>query len=457
MSREYESERSVIGRYWGAIIALALLSGACAARLPVVTDPAYPESLFPSVPGQYEGSAVATQHEEAWLYFQSGDLDTALARYTVLLDRTPDFHPAVTGLGWLSLARDDHIAAAEYFSRATQADPVYVSALVGHGRALLGLGRAADALESFEAALAVEPALPRLGREVEELRFTLVSEQLAEARTAAEAGRFSEATEAYQRVIAASPDSGFLHVELGRVEQQRGNLNAALQHATEAVRLDPQDGGAFLLQGEIHEANDDLESALTAYERADAADPTDDTARNIERIASLMFLAELPAEVREIPSKPSVTRADLAALIGVRFRGLLAETGGRPVIITDSRDHWGSQWIQAVIDAGIMDVDAAYRFDPSGPVRRGELAEVVVDTLDLIGNQDGAVPPNGAGGLTFSDMSATHLSHGAAQRAVTVGVMAALDNNTFQPSRVVTGLEAAEAVDRLADLALDSR
>ena len=445
------------GRYWGAIIALALLSGACAARLPVVTDPAYPESLFPSVPGQYEGSDVATQHEEAWLYFQSGDLVTAQARYTVLLDRTPDFHPAVTGLGWLSLARDDHTAAAEYFSRATQADPVYVSALVGHGLAMLGLGRAADAVESFEAALAVEPSLPRLGREVEELRFMLVSEQLAEARTAAEAGRFSEATEAYQRVIAASPDSGFLHVELGRVEQQQGNLNAALQHATEAVRLDPQDGGAFLLQGEIHEANDDLESALTAYERADAADPTGDTARNIERIASLMFLAELPAEVGEIPSKPSVTRGDLAALIGVRFRERLAETGGSPVIITDSRDHWGSQWIQAVADAGIMDVDAAYRFDPSGSVRRGELAEVVVDTLDLIGNQEGAVPPNGARRLTFSDMNATHLSHGAAQRAVTVGVMAALDNNTFQPSRLVSGPEAVEAVDRLADLALDSR
>ena len=445
------------GRSWGAIIALALVSGACAARLPVVTDPAYPESLFPSVPGQYEGSAVATQHEEAWLYFQSGDLVTAQARYTVLLDRTPDFHPAVTGLGWLCLARDDHTAAAEYFSRATQADPVYVSALVGHGRAMLGLGRAADALESFEAALTVEPALPRLGREVEELRFTLVSEQLAGARAAAEAGRFAEATEAYQRVIAASPDSGFLHVELGRVEQQQGNLNAALQHATEAVRLDAEDGGAFLLQGEIYEANADLESALTAYERADAADPTDDSARNIERIAGLMFLAELPAEVGEIPSKPSVTRADLAALIGVRFRELLAETGERPVIITDSRDHWGSQWIQAVADAGIMDVDAAYRFDPSGPVRRGELAEVVVDTLDLIGNQEGVVPSSGAGGLTISDMSATHLSHGAAQRAVTAGVMAALENNTFQPSRLVTGPEAEEAVDRLADLALDSR
>lgn len=456
MRHEQESAAAVSGRYLGIMIVLALLSGACVARLPVVTDPAYPEFLFPSVPGQYEGSTVAAQHEEAWLYFQSGDLATALARYTVLLDRTPDFHPAVTGLGWLSLARRDHAAAAEYFSRATQADAVYVSALVGYGRAMLGLGREADALDSFEAALAVEPGLPGLGREVEALRFTLVSGQLADARAAAESGRFADATEAYQRVIAASPDSGFLRVELGRVEQQRGNLSAALEHAIEATRIDPEDGEAFLLQGEIYEANADLESALTAYERADAADPTDDTASHIERVAGLMFLAELPAEVGEIPSKPSVTRADLAALIGVRFRELLAETGARSVIITDSRDHWGSQWIQAVADAGLMGVDAAYRFDPSGPVRRGELAEVVVETLELFGNQDGILSGGGRG-LTFTDMSETHLSHGAAQRAVTVGVMTVLDNNTFQPSRLVTGQEAVEAVDRLADLALDSR
>ena len=443
---------------WGAVVTVALLSGACAARLPVVTDPVHPDYLFPPVPGRYEGSDIARHHEEAWIYFQSGDSVTARARYTVLIEEAPDFHPAVTGLGWLSLARDDHEAAAEYFSRATEADPVYVSALVGHGRAMLGLGRSEDALASFESALANEPGLPNLGRQVEELRFTVVSAQLAVARAAAEDGRFGAATEAYQRVIAESPDSGFLHVELGRVEQRRGNLTAALQQAEEAARLDPQDGAAFLLQGEIHEANADLVAALTAYERADEADPTDDTARNIDRVVELMFLADLPSEVGEIPSKPSVTRGDLAALMGVRFMELLAEAGGRPVIITDTRDHWGNQWIQAMADAGIMDVDAAYRFDPAGDVRRSDLAEIVVDMINLMEYQgSGSAQSSDRQRGSFADMNATHLSYDAAQRAVVAGVMTALENDTFQPSRLVTGPEAVEAVDRLAALALDSR
>lgn len=445
-------------RCFGAVTLVALLSGACVARLPIVTDPAYPEFLYPSVPGQYEGSDEAQRHEEAWTYFQAGDSVTAEARYAALLERTPGFHPAVTGLGWLSLARDDYEAAAEYFARATDVDPEYVSALVGTGRAMLGLGRSEAALTSFESALSIEPGLPNLGREVDELRFAVVSEVLTAARAAAAAGRFEAATEAYQRVITASPDSGFLHVELGRVEQQRGNLTAALQHAEEATRLDPLDGAAHVLQGEIHEANEDLPAALTAYERADEADPTDETAGNIDRVVQLMFMAGLPSEVDEIPSKPNVTRGDLAALIGVRFVELLAEAGGRPVIMTDTRDHWGSEWIQAVADAGIMDVDAAYRFDPSGPVRRGDLAEIVVDTLDLIERQGrGAVPPRDPRVRTFTDMSATHLSYDAAQRAVATGVMSVLDNDTFQPSRLVTGPEAIGTADQLAELALDSR
>ena len=358
----------------------------------------------------------------------------------------------------MSLARNDPTAAAEYFTRATDADPMYVSALVGHGRALLGLGQSSDAVVLFESALAVDPGLPGLRREVEELRFAIVSRQLAAAREAAVAGRFAAAAEAYQRLIAASPESGFLYVELGRIEHQRGDLTAALQHAEEAARLDSLDAAAFLLQGEIHEANNDLSSALTAYERVDAADPTDATATNIDRVVELMFRAELPSEVGEIPSKPSVTRGDLAVLIGVRFTELLAEAGDRPVIITDTRDHWGNAWIQSVADAGIMDVDAAYRFDPSGPVRRGELAEIVVDTLDLFERQGvGGTPSGNAPARTFTDMSATHLSFGAAQRAVGVGVMTALDNDTFQPSGLVSGREAVETVDRLSDMALDSR
>ena len=432
------------------LVAAAVTAGGCATRSPVVTAPSYPEYVFPVVPAEYAASDAAQGHGEAWALLQSGDLAAAQLRYSSLLDGSPDFYPAEAGLGWVHLAQGVPERAAESFLRATARAPSYVPALVGRGEAMVRLGRSEEALESFEAALVADPGLADLKISVDELRFEVVSDRLSFARRAVEDERFVEAATAYERLIDMSPDSGFLHVELGRVEQQRGNLDAALAHAGEAARLDPEDAAAILLEGEIHEANGDLDEALASYERADRADPTEATARMIDRVRERLFIAGLPPEVGEIPLKDSIVRSDLAVLLGVRFDDLLADAARRSVIITDIRDHWGSQWIQAVAEAGLMSVEGASRFVPSRSVRRGDLADVVAEVLDLLGHEwadgSGASDP-------FADMTATHLSYNAARRSVDAGILDVLDDGSFAPSRPVTGAEAAEAVDRLASLA----
>jgi len=445
---------------WRNFVALLLVFvlGACAARLPIVVDPAYPTFLFPSVPERYDGTRLANSHEEAWTYLQLGDLSGSAARYTVLLTQNPDFYPAITGLGWVNLGQEDYREADEYFARATDIAPTYVSGLVGRGQALLGLNRPQEAISSFEAALAIEPSLSGVAREIESLRFTIVTEQLGVARAAAADGDFDSARIAYEQVIAASPESAFLYLELATVERSQGNLIEALRHAEDSARLDSQDVEAFLFLGEIHELNADLESALSNYERAGEIEPNEVLAQNVDRVRELIFLSELPSQFGEISEKASVTRGDLAALIGVRFADFIPQTGVRPIIITDSRQHWGSEWIQTVVAAGIMDVDAAYRFDPSRLVRRGELAEVLVDTLDLLEEDSlGLSVSASRGPLNFSDMSNAHLNYLSAQRAVEAGLLTLVEDNSFQPSRTVTGSEVVEVVGRLSDLTVNSR
>lgn len=443
-------------RWVWLFVTVAVAAGGCATRRPVVTAPSYPEYMFPAVPPEYAASDAAQGHGEAWALFQAGDVAAAQVRYGSLLDDSPDFYPAETGLGWVHLAQGVPERAAENFSRATALAPAYVPALVGRGEAMVSLGRSEEALESFEAALGADPGLTDLKISVDELRFEVVSDRLSSARRAVEAEQYAEAATAYERLIGVSPNSGFLHVELGRVEQWRGNMNAALDHALEAARLDPEDSAAILLEGEIHEANGDLDQALAAYERADRADPTGTTLRMIERVRDRLFIAGLPPEVSEIPLKESVVRGDLAVLLGVRFVDLLAEATRKSVIITDTRDHWGNQWIQAVADAGLMSVEGASRFDPSRSVRRGDLADVVAEMLDVLGHEwvDGSGVSDRTP-LSFSDMSATHLSYDAARRSVDAGILDVLEDRTFAPSHPVTGAEAVEAVERLASLVPD--
>ncbi len=166
-------------------------------------------------------------------------------------------------------------------------------------------------------------------------------------------------------------------------------------------------------------------------------------------------VAALPPEIAVIPQKTSVTRGELAALIGARFQDLLGEAAsGQTVIITDTRDYWGHPWIQDVTQAGVMNVDAGYRFEPDRDVRRSELAEVIDAMLDLFADIDPSLASEWSSGPQgFSDIGAGHLSYASAARAVAAGALTVLENDSFQPTRVVDGNEATAAVDRLAELA----
>ena len=233
----------------GIVLAALVGLAGCASRVPVVTTPVYPEYLFPTVPSEFTGSPPARRHEEAWTFFQAGDFISAEARYAVLLESTPTFYPADTALGWLNMARGESRAAVGHFDRAVERQPSYVPALIGRGEAMLVLENDGEALRSFEAALDVNPELADVGRIVQELRFTLVSERLEAARAAANADRFAEAKTAYEQLIASSPDSAFLHVELGRVEQAQGECRRGSRTRAASPAIGPHGSGDVSFRG----------------------------------------------------------------------------------------------------------------------------------------------------------------------------------------------------------------
>jgi hypothetical protein len=55
--------------------------------------------------------------------------------------------------------------------------------------------------------------------------------------------------------------------------------------------------------------------------------------------------------------------------------------------------------------------------------------------------------------VKFADIAAGHLAYLAASAAVASGVMTMGANDTFQPSRPVSGREAIEAIDRIEAMA----
>jgi hypothetical protein len=271
------------------------------------------------------------------------------------------------------------------------------------------------------------------------------------------AGKVDEAIAAYTRAIASSPDSAVLYRELAAAERQKGANDAALEHLRRAVALEPADAKTLVEIGELLDGAGDAPGAERAYSDAMTLDPslTTDLDGRIEALHERVELARLPEEYRAIDQTPEITRGDLAAIIGVRLAPLLQASRRRDVVlITDVRSHWAGTWIMSVARAGIMDPFSNHAFQPRLPVRRVDLAQAVSRLLARVA----AANPNRAAAwdaarLKFSDLSPGHLAYPAASAAVASGVMTMGPNNTFDPTKAVSGAEAIAAISRIEALA----
>jgi len=441
----------------------AVLISACAPKVvpaPVVATPKFPDFLQPSVPDALAGTRAVENQRRGWAFLQAGDFRLAEREFSAALKVVPAFYPAEASLGYIELAQKDAKAALSHFDRALEISqqPGDLSIVLGRGQALLALNRESEAASAFEAAVAIDPSLTDIRRRVEVLKFRIVERNLEQARQAARGGRLDDAIQAYTTAIASSPDSAFLYRELAGVERQKGtpaDVDAALEHFRRAAVLDPTDPRSLAQVGEILDARDDFDGAAKAYTESLALEPNADLQKRLDAVRARAELARLPAEFRAIDQAAQITRADLAALIGIRLRALLpAAPRSNAVVITDVRGNWAATWIMAVARAGIMEPYANHAFQPRTVVRRTDLAQAVARLLPrAVVQRTDSIKAWESARLKFSDLSSSHLAYPAASAAVASGVLSLSGASAFQPSRPVTGAEASDAIAKLEALA----
>ena len=441
-----------------AVVVALVVMAACGPKtvpLPTVSFPRFPDFVAPIVPEAFAGTAAAQNEVRGWTFLQAGDLKNAAREFAAALRTTPAFYSAEIGLGYVELARRDPKAALAHFDRALERQAADPSALVGRGEANLALNREAEALAAFDAARAADPALTEIARRVEVLKFRVAEQRLADARTASAAGRLDDAIGAYTAAIASSPDSAFLYRELAGVERQRGDATAALAHYRTALDLDPADAGSLTGIGDVLDARGDFDGAVQAYTSALAIEQSAALQAKLDAVRARAELARLPAQYREIDAAPQVTRGDLAALIGVRLAALLQpdrRVDAEP--ITDVRGDWAASWILTVARAGVMEPFANHAFQPHTVVRRIDLAQAVERLLTRIAPlAPAAAKAWESTRRPFPDVEPSHLAYAAASTSVAAGVLTTEPDGSFQPSSVVSGAEAVEAIRRIEALA----
>jgi Tfp pilus assembly protein PilF len=440
-------------------VAALLVMASCASKTAAPAMPSTPTlSAVPAlmVPASLKASPeVLARYDAAWRRMQAGDTDRAASEFNDVLRRQPGFYPAATALGYIAALDRKYDDAVRRFDAAIALDPKYLPALTG--RLDVALVRREDmvALATAEKILAVAPDREDVRSQQDVLRLRVVQAQLTRAASERSAGRLDAAQATLDETLAMVPDSAVVLRELALVEIARGRFDAAEAHAKRSLQLDSGDAQTHVVIATVFENTGRPREAAAELNRAVAIDPRPEWR---ERAAAMTARADdeaLPAEYRVIPSAPTVTRGQLAALLGIRMSDALARAPRRgTAVVTDVRRHWAAPWILPVTNAGWMEPFPNHTFQPSAIVRRADLARVMWRAAqDLAVGRPAELDRWRASRPALPDVSRAHLAYAAIAGALATGTMQLAEDGRFQPNRVATGAEVVSAVARLEQLA----
>lgn len=98
--------------------------------------------------------------------------------------------------------------------------------------------------------------------------------------------------------LARFPESAALHARAARLARWQGDWQTAIEHNDEALRLDPKNYEALLLQGEQRIADADMEGALASYRLAAKTYP--DFAVPPANVAGILLDLKRPKEAQKV-------------------------------------------------------------------------------------------------------------------------------------------------------------
>jgi len=427
-----------------ALLALALAAGCATAPVrPVQTTPETEEFVYPRWPSGAVRPKEAGEIERAWHEILGGDTAAAEKRLRKVLLAAPGLLPAETALAYARLRADAHDDAARRFAAVLERKPDDVSALVGSGIALARAGQPEAAFAAYARAAGLDPANEAIRRRRGELRLQMADTRVGAARAAAAAGETDRAVEQYELVLNAAPELAGVRLELAEVLAGRGDVAGAVA----LLEADPGGDRQVLLRlAEMASGQGEHERALDIYRRILEADPRDEEAlAAARRVRETIEAEQMPEEYRLIVDAPTITRADLSALMMVKVRRLAQAPLGPGKVAIDISGSWARDHIIRALALDLVTVYPNHTFQPGATVRRGDLARAVARALDVLRYPSGPAP-------RLADMPPNNVLHYAASRAVGAGLMDLTPQGAFEAWRPVSGREATDVIEGLVRL-----
>jgi tetratricopeptide (TPR) repeat protein len=180
-----------------------------------------------------EVTAKIERVHEANKRYDAGEWDKALAIYTALIEAHPDFADAWFLRGSGLMEHDELERALSNLTRSCELIPRCPQFLQRRGQTYEYLGRYADAVADYEAALAIDPRHSRARYNLAFLRAACPAGDSRDGREAQEHARKVLEMPEVERYLALSL--------LAAAEAESGKFDEAARHQAEALVVTPRD------------------------------------------------------------------------------------------------------------------------------------------------------------------------------------------------------------------------
>ncbi|MES2255721.1 MAG: tetratricopeptide repeat protein [Pseudomonadota bacterium] len=197
--------------------------------------------------------------KDAFALHTKGKFAEAERAYADVLRREPGNFQALHLCGVLALQRGQTQRAVELLRESLKLEPRQPLAYRDLGNGLQQIERFAEALDSYDKALALKPDLADIHNN--------------RAIALASLGRREEALESYGRAVALKPDYAQAYNNRGTVLLDLGRAGEALADFNQAIALDPNYARAFNNRGNVLTELGRYEEALNDHDRAIALQP----------------------------------------------------------------------------------------------------------------------------------------------------------------------------------------
>ena len=229
-------------------------------RIDTRTSPIAPAGAQNPLPGSSRNEAIDVLVAQGTAARRRGQLEMAIKLYSVACQLAPERYEVHIMLAD-TLRRTGRVEdARQRYDEAIDLDPSRPAAYVG--QVLIRWA-------GFNYTTALSIGQEALERVADDSRAAILA-NLAETQRRRE--RIKESSDLFEQAVEADPDLALAHAGLGRLAEERGDLDAALGHWEHYVRLRPGDQSASLRRQELLDLRGALSTLAHAIENAPRPD-----------------------------------------------------------------------------------------------------------------------------------------------------------------------------------------